>query len=146
MEIGDAELDALVEQRLLEAEIVADAGFRLQVRVGVEAVRRVAVIKFVERRRLEPGAEAGFEFGAGFGNEKGRSNPIGGLAAELAIGVVTNADRVEEPLSEARLELDKAGVVGDVRLNRGAVVDLIELMFRAERQDLAGQAGEPRLL
>src|SRR6185437_5357018 len=88
------------------------------------------------RRRLEAGADAALELGAGLGDEVGGRHAIGGVVAEAVIAVVAQAHRVEEAAVDARLQLHEAGIVGGLRRDR-AVADLVELMLGAEGHDLA---------
>ncbi len=69
--------------------------FGLQVRIGEEPKGRIIVVEFVKGRRLEPRAYAAFEFGSRLRNEKGGRDAKGRDAAELVIGVVAYARRVE---------------------------------------------------
>jgi hypothetical protein len=126
-----------MQQGLLETGIIAEAGFRLEVRVGEEIELRVVVVELIERGRIVPGADRCLEFGAGFRDQIGGCEPIGRLAAELAVVVVAQADRIEEAVAPARLELDIAGVVGVMRGGRRAVGEPVIFVLAAERQDLA---------
>jgi hypothetical protein len=76
VEESRAEARAIVEQRLLEAGVIAEALFRLQVRIGEEPEVRKADEELIERRGLEGGADAGLELGFGPRDDDGRSDPV----------------------------------------------------------------------
>src|SRR5208282_2873107 len=60
-------------------------------------------------------------------------NAEGRFAAKRVVAVISNAGRVEEPLTDARLELDHPRIVGDLRVG-GA--DLVALMLASQGQNL----------
>ena len=139
-EISGAEADAVVEQRLLEAEIVAAAGLRQQARIAHEAERPLPV-ELIEIGRLEAGAVARLELGFGDRDDEGRRHAPGVVAAEGVVVVVANIGDKEKPLGDFRLEFEEAGLVAGFR--REIVAGrLLVLPLEPGHQDLAGHHGE----
>src|SRR4029077_12700843 len=128
VEIRGAKLDVFFERRLLEAQIIADARFRFQVRVPEEIEGREVLKQLCQGRRFEAGSDAALESRSGLGDQQRRGNAERGLAAERVIAVIANAGRIEESLAKARLQLDHARVVGD---RRGGSGDLVALVLAA---------------
>src|SRR5208282_6595083 len=104
-EIGRAEAEAIVGDRLLEAGIPALAFFRLEVGIGNERKRRKIHIELAQRRRLETRPIGCLELGVGPGNDEYRRHTPGFVVAERLVVVVAEVRYQEKPLGEFRLQL-----------------------------------------
>lgn len=62
----------------------------------------------------------------------------GRMATERAIVVIAEASGVEDAVVDVGLQLDIAGIIGDMRGSRIGVAEPLDLVLGAERQRLAG--------
>ena len=122
---------------MFDPAVEADAVFGLQVWIAEELIGWIIVVEFVERRRLEPRAYAAFELGSRLRNEKSGGDAKGCGAAELVIGVVAYARRIEETPADAGLELRESRAIANTCRERIAVLEAIFLALGAEGQDFA---------
>ena len=90
VEPGDA-AGEIRAQRLVQTEIIAGAGFRLEIGIVAEGTEQV-----LQRGRLEAGADGGFQPRAGGLDLVDRGKPPGEFAAEAAVVVIADAGAVVE--------------------------------------------------
>src|SRR5207244_6264251 len=98
-----------VPNRLLEAVIVADARFRLEVGIGEERRREVQEL-LAQRRRLEGGPVTRLELGLAPRNDDGRRDSVGRMGAEELVVVDPAVRHKKEALLILRLEFDKGAL------------------------------------
>ena len=111
-EARDRNDHAAIEQRLIDAGVVAEA------LLGLEARRAVGrIVELEQCRRLGAGACAGVEFGAGLGNRIGRRRAPGLEARDVHDVVDPAAEGDVQPLADRQLP-QREHRIGVLRLSK----------------------------